>query len=135
MLEKLKTHFYSFLLELGYNITDNGNYEEHFPWLILRTNGYSVLNSFNMKVGKATLVLDIFSQYQGEKEIIQIIENIEEHLIDFIEMYPDVLYGYQKGLKILDDNNTGIVKKHGVASYEFLLGEGLVMEEQEDDGV
>jgi len=36
MLIKLKKDFYSFLNGLGYKITDNGDYVEDFPWLMLR---------------------------------------------------------------------------------------------------
>lgn len=130
MLAQLKSQFYSLIKEKGYNITDNAEYREKFPWLMLRTNGYQVLNSFNMKMSNATLVLDIFSQYSGEKEIIEIVEDIQELLMELQNNNPAILFAYQKSLKILDDKATGPVRKHGVVVYEFLMGHGLEMPEE-----
>ena len=130
MLAQLKSQFYSLIKEKGYNITDNAEYRDKFPWLMLRTNGYQVLNSFNMKMSNATLVLDIFSQYSGEKEIIEIVEDIQELLMELQNTNPAILFAYQKSLKILDDKATGPVRKHGVVVYEFLMGHGLEMPEE-----
>ena len=130
MLAQLKSQFYSLIKEKGYNITDNAEYREKFPWLMLRTNGYQVLNSFNTKTSNATLVLDIFSQYFGEKEIIEIVEDIQELLMELQNTNPAILFAYQKSLKILDDKATGPVRKHGVVVYEFLMGHGLEMPEE-----
>ena len=49
MLKVLKSQFYELIKNLGYNISDNEEYVEKFPWLILRTNGYEVSDSFNAK--------------------------------------------------------------------------------------
>ena len=130
MLAQLKSQFYSLIKEKGYNITDNAEYREKFPWLMLRTNGYQVLNSFNMKMSNATLVLDILSQYSGEKEIIEIVEDIQELLTELQNANPAILFAYQKSLKILDDKATGPVRKHGVVVYEFLMAHGLEMPEE-----
>ena len=134
MLIDLKTKFYSLLTELGYNVTDNGDYVEKFPWLMLRTNGYKSAQAFNSELSSVLLVLDIFSSYAGEKEIIEIVENINQHLVDLRESDPDILYCYQKNVKILDDKSTGLVRKHGVVSYEFLLGQTFteIKEEEEE---
>jgi hypothetical protein len=40
MLKKVKTAFYNLISGLGYNVDDNGAYEETFPWLMLRTGGH-----------------------------------------------------------------------------------------------
>ena len=95
MLAKLKTEFYSLLKGLGYNITDNAEYRENFPWLMVRTNGYQSINSFNLNVSGITLVLDIFSTYPGEKEIIEIVENIGSHLDELRKANPEILFCYQ----------------------------------------
>lgn len=130
MLANLKTQFYSLIKGLGYNITDNAEYKENFPWLMLRTNGYRTLNSFNINMSSAVLVLDIFSKYPGEKEIIEIVENIGAHLDEIKNANPDVMFAYQKTLKILDDKSTGPVRKHGVVVYEFLMGYGIAPVEE-----
>ena len=125
MLKVLKSQFYELIKNLGYNISDNEEYVEKFPWLILRTNDYEVSDSFNAKTGKIILVLDIFSQYKGEKEIIEIVENIQNHLPQLQENNPEILYLFQKDLKILDDKKTGPVRRHGVVVYEFTMGYGI----------
>lgn len=133
MLANLKSQFYSLIKGLGYNITDNAEYKEQFPWLMLRTNGYRTMNSFNVNISSAVLVLDIFSTYSGEKEIIEIVENIGEHLKELQDNNPDIMFAYQKSLKILDDKSTGPVRKHGVVVYEFLLGYGIAPAEEVPD--
>lgn len=133
MLANLKSQFYSLIKGLGYNITDNAEYKEQFPWLMLRTNGYRTMNSFNVNISSAVLVLDIFSTYSGEKEIIEIVENIGGHLKELQDNNPDIMFAYQKTLKILDDKSTGPVRKHGVVTYEFLLGYGIAPAEEVPD--
>ena len=130
MLNKLKSQFYALLKELGYNVTDNAEYKENFPWLMLRTNGYTVFRTFNTNISNVTLTLDIFSTYRGEKEIIEIVENIESHLNELRQNNPEVLYCYQKTMKILDDKTTGPVRKHGVVTYDFLMGYGIELDRQ-----
>lgn len=135
MLYKLKTQFYSLLKELGYNITDSAEYKENFPWLMLRTDGYTAFRSFNTNVSNITLTLDIFSTYCGEKEIIEIADDIESHLSEMRQDNPEVLYCYQKTMKILDDKSTGPVRKHGIITYEFLMGYGVGFDKEvPDDG-
>ena len=133
MLANLNSQFYSLIKGLGYNITDNAEYKEQFPWLMLRTNGYRTMNSFNVNISSAVLVLDIFSTYSGEKEIIEIVENIGEHLKELQDNNPDIMFAYQKTLKILDDKSTGPVRKHGVVTYECLLGYGIAPVEEVPD--
>lgn len=131
MLEKLKTDFYAMLVELGLNVSDNRNFEEgESPWIMLRTNGYQRVQSFGLSASKITLVLDIFSQYNGEREIIKVIDKVASNLESFILQYPEVLYCFQKTVKILDDKTTGPVRKHGVVSYEFLMGINTPEEEE-----
>lgn len=132
MLEKLKTDFYNLLIQLGYNATDNGAYVENFPWLMIRTNGYELNQMRDAEKGTITLVLDIFSQYSGEKEIIEIIENIAEHLKDLYTINSTIIYAHQKSVKILDDNSKGPVRKHGVVSYVFTMARAEKQEVAED---
>ena len=133
MLYKLKTQFYSLLKELGYNITDSAEYKENFPWLMLRTDGYTVFRSFSTNISNIALTLDIFSTHCGEKEIIEIAEDIESHLSELRQNNPEILYCYQKTMKILDDKTTGPVRKHGVITYEFLMGYGVGFDEEAPD--
>lgn len=125
MLKKIKQEMVSLIEDLGYNITDNGVYVENFPWLMLRTNDYQRLDSLDVKVENITFTIDIFSKYTGEQEIIDIAQNITNNLYRIKEKVPAVMFAYQKNCKILDDNNTGPVRKHGILNYQFLLTSGL----------
>lgn len=123
MLKRIKERFYSLVKGLNYNITDNGTYSENFPWLMLRLGNATNLNTFDLRVNAISLTLDIFSTYNGELEIIDIVEDITAHLNDLIKEMPELLYAYQKTFKILDDKSTGPVRKHGIVVYDFLLGQ------------
>jgi hypothetical protein len=133
MVIKLKSQFYSLIKNLGYNITDNGEYVENFPWLMLRLTDNQFTRSQDVLHHKVILTLDIFSAYAGEKEILEIVNNISNALWEFQNNNPEILYAHQKMFKILDDKATGPVKKHGIVNYEFSLGQGLIPEEEEPD--
>lgn len=134
MLEKLKTDFYAMIAGLGYNVSDNRNFETgDSPWLVLRSNGYQRAHSVGLRLSKITLVLDIFSQYNGEREVIQVIDKVADSLEEFLAKHPEVLFCHQKSMKILDDKATGPVRKHGVVSYEFLMGSDKIANEEGED--
>lgn len=125
MLKRTKQEMVSLIKDLGYNITDNGVYVENFPWLMLRTSNYQRLDSLDVKVENITFTIDIFSKYTGEQEIIDITQDITNNLYKIKEKVPAVMYSYQKSCRILDDKDTGLVRKHGVINYQFLLTSGL----------
>lgn len=133
MVINLKKKFYTLIHNLGYNITDNGAYVENFPWLMLRLTDSQFLQSIDTSINRVVLTLDVFSTYAGEQEIMEISENITNHLQSFQNENPEILFAYQKMFKILDDKATGPVRKHGVINYEFLLGQGLIPEEEAPD--
>ena len=133
MVSNLKAKFYSLIKGLGYKITDNGNYVEDFPWLMLRLTNDEFFRSYDVLNHNVVLTLDIFSTYAGEKEILEIVENITNSLWHFQKENPEILYCHQKMFKILDDKATGTVKKHGVVNYEFHLGQGLIPNEEAEN--
>ena len=132
MVQKMKTKLCSLVRELGYNITDNGAYVDKFPWLMVRLSNHSRVETFDTRIDSITLTIDIFSKYKGEKEILDIVEDITNHIQTIRKDNPEVMYIAQKSLKILDDNKTGIVKKHGVLSYQFLLSSNPEEDENDD---
>lgn len=134
MLGKLKADFYSLVSRLGYNVSDTRNFEgTDTPWLLVRTGSYERLYSYNLEMIKITLIVDIFSSYDGEKEIIDIIDDIVSYLPDFVNARDEILYCHQKDLKILDDKSIGTLKKHGVLTLDFLMGSSTLDEEEEDN--
>ena len=124
MLATIKTQFVNKIKELDYNVTDNGTYRENFPWLMVRTGGHQSSVSLDVRYDIITLILDIFSTYNGEKEIIEISENILSHLKELREN-PHITSAIQSGMKILDDNSSGPVRKHGVVTYQFIVTSGI----------
>lgn len=134
MLKKAKEALFNLISSLGYNCTDNGAYEEIFPWLMLRTNNHKREESFDCRTDIIVLTVDIFSTYSGEQEIIDIVDNISNHIWDLREALPELQYVQQSSLHILDDKAKGPVRKHGVVSYQLLLttGEQKPAEEDED---
>lgn len=133
MVQKIKTDLCSLVRELGYNITDNGAYVENFPWLMVRLGAYNRADAANVRIDSITLIIDIFSKYKGEKEILDIVENITDNIWNLKKDNPKLMYVMQKDLKILDDNATGPIKKHGVLTYQFLLSSTIGEEDTADD--
>ena len=133
MLTTIKEQFYNLLKSLGYKVTDNGTYKEDFPWLMLTTGNYQSSVSLDIRYDVITLKLDIFSVYNGEKEIIQISENIVNHLQDLRKNNPDITAITQKKMTIIGDKETGPARKHGILTYQFLVTSGLDLEDNNDD--
>ena len=135
MTIKIKEKVYKVIKDLGYNITDNGDYVENFPWLMLKLQNDQVFFTPDTRYHRVVLALDIFSTYAGEKEILTIVSDITNHLQNLQTEMPELLYHYQRACKILDDKSTGPIRKHGIVNYEFILGEGLIEEEAPEDEV
>lgn len=60
----------------------------------------------------------IFSDYDGEKEIL----NMESEIFDALEQFykiDGVTYVRESGFRILDDKSTGVFRKHGIISLTF----------------
>ena len=129
MLGLIKTKFCEFLRSLDYNVSDNGTHREEFPWLMLRVNDAKVLKTRDLDITDARLVIDIFSTYNGEKEILDIVDNINHHIKEFIGDFGFIQYAYMRSLRIIDDPETGPVRKHGIATFSFML-----TKEDEEDG-
>ncbi len=121
MLAATKQRFFQFIQELGYNVDDNGTYREQFPWLMLRMSDAQVAKSRDINITDIRIVVDIFSTYNGEKEILDIVDNINAHIREFIAAYPEIQFCFMRSLRIIDDKETGPVRKHGVATFSFMV--------------
>ena len=124
MLNEVKTQVYQLIKNLGYNITDNGTYKENFPWLMLKTTGHTLRTSLDLRYDVITFNLDIFSTYAGEEEIINIVDNIANHLDDLRGVNPNITAIAQTAMKIIPDKETGPVRKHGIVTYRIMLTAG-----------
>ena len=121
MIENLKKKIYEKIAGAGYHITDKQDYEELFPWVILRMTRMNRAQAITSIHYTVDYTLDIFSKYSGEAEIIQM-ENTISQLMDKLATEDATIMGVQlKQCRILDDKSTGTVLKHGILTYEFVL--------------
>lgn len=137
MTSIIKKKVFSALKGAGLNVTDNGAYEEKFPWCMLRLGNKQSVKYLDTRVTSITFAIDIFSNYAGELEIL----SLEEEITPIMESIQDdrIMGVSLSSFKIMDDKSKGPVKKHGVLTYQFLLDTTLDLdreeEEEPDDGI
>lgn len=134
MISEIKTKFFDILSnELGYNVVDNPERGSDFPCVFLKMGNTTrdlFHNNFRFQI---KFKIDIFSNYDGEKEILEMEEAIfaaAQALYDVI----GVTYVRQSDFRILDDKSTSVVRKHGVITYT-IVSTGMVeeVEDEQDD--
>ena len=124
MLLEIKQEIFNMLQnELGYRVTDNPyqqKLEEIFPTVFLTLSNANRVNVKNNGfICKFTFKIDIFSEYNGEKEIILMEENIAALLPELMERFEYIVGVSENSFKILDDKSTSVVRKHGVILYSI----------------
>ena len=131
MISEIKTKFFDILSnELGYNVVDNPERGNDFPCVLLKMGNTTrdlFHNNFRFQI---KFKIDIFSNYDGEKEILEMEEAIfaaAQALYDVV----GVTYVRQSDFRILDDKSTSVVRKHGIITYT-IVSTGMV-EEVEDE--
>ena len=134
MISEIKTKFFDILSnELGYNVVDNPERGNDFPCVLLKMGNTTrdlFHNNFRFQI---KFKIDIFSNYDGEKEILEMEEAIfaaAQALYDVI----GVTYVRQSDFRILDDKSTSVVRKHGIITYT-IVSTGMVeeVEDEQDD--
>ena len=124
MVSEVKKQLIALLKRLGYNVGDGGQYKEEFPWLIVKTSGYNRAETYDLSLRTISLTVDIFSNYNGEREILEIIENIGDNIAEIKNNNPAVLNIIQHQCRIIGDKSTGPVRKHGIITYTFVMAVG-----------
>lgn len=124
MLLEIKQEIFNMLQnELGYRVTDNPyqqELEEIFPTVFLTVSNANRVNVKNNGfICNFTFKIDIFSEYNGEKEIILMEEDIAALLPDLMERFEYIVGVSEHSFKILDDKSTSVVRKHGVILYSI----------------
>lgn len=132
MFQTIKKGFYELVKDLGYNVSDNGTYRDQFPWLMVKTAGASSVRALDVRIDSYSIALDVFSTYNGEQEILNIVEHINGELPNLMEQFPQIQFAELSTLKVLDDKETGPVRKHGVAVFRFILS-GHYQEVSDDE--
>ena len=130
MVSRIKTQLYDLITGLGYRVADVRPNSEPLPWLLIRTGGHSRTDTRDLRYDIITINVDIFSAYSGEKEILEIIENISNHIQELKLTNETIIYIEQKTCRIIDDNKTGPCRKHGIVSFRFICSSGLVDKEE-----
>lgn len=129
MVSRIKTQLYNLITGLGYRVADVRPNQEPLPWLLIRTGGHNRSDTMDLRYDIITINVDIFSAYSGEKEILEIIEDISNHIQELKLDNDSIIYAEQKTCKILDDKSTGPCRKHGIAIFRFLCTTGLIDKE------
>ena len=133
MLKDLKEDFRTHLQTvLDTTIYDTGTYREDvFPFIKIKMSGVSSRHARDVVMMNVSITLDIFSKYTGEQEILEIIDTISKSLPRFLREKDYLTYCYLQRLQILDDNETGPARKHGIATFSFLITGGFGDEDNE----
>ena len=122
MIAKIKTKLYDILAtDLSYTVMDSpyDNQERVFPYVMLTLSNVvrdSYKNAFQNQI---KFKIDIFSDYNGEKEVFDMEEAIFEK-INTLYGIPEITYVRESSFKIIDDKSTGTVKKHGIIQYNII---------------
>ena len=122
IINQIKVKFFDILTnDLKYHVIDHPQKEKNkqFPCVLLKIQKVSrdfFKNNFRIQVN---IKIDIFSNYDGEKEILE----MEEAIFAAAQALYDV---------VGDDKSTAVVRKHGIISYS-IISAGKVEEDQEDD--
>lgn len=133
LINDVKIKFYDILSSLGYNVVDYPEETTTFPCVFLKLSG-SKRDLFNKNFKfEMKFKIDIFSNYDGEKEIMEMQEeifNAAQALYDVV----GVTYVRESDFRILDDKSTSLVRKHGILIYT-IYSAGMVqeVEDEQDD--
>ena len=122
IVEDVKKALYNILTQdLGYTVVDNSTEENDCPWIRLRTsNLYKQPFKDKEYSYNITYVLDIFSDYDGELEILQIEQNIFNN-INQLYSIDGVSRVSGSTLHLFDDKSTGVLIKRGSIVYDITL--------------
>lgn len=131
MIDKIKVKLFDILSkDLGYNVVDNPERGENFPCVFLKLGNTTrdiFRNNFRFQI---KFKIDIFSNYDGEKEILEMESEIFDAIQSLYEI-DGVTYVRQSDFRILDDKSTSVMRKHGIITLS-IVSTGMV-EEVEDE--
>jgi hypothetical protein len=99
--------------------------ERNFPYLMITLNNATRIKYKNCYSDKIKFKIDIFSNYEGEKEVFEIEDNIFNNL-EALYDNEYVTAAYESSFKVIDDKTTGALIKHGVLQVTVLSTGGLI---------
>lgn len=134
IIQTVKKQIYNILSkDLKYKVMDNpyNTTERVFPYILLNLydiqrdrlkNNYQYILKYK---------IDIFSDYEGEKEVLEMEQNIYDNMEKLYEN-EFITYFRENGFRIIDDKTTGVTRKHGVIFYTIFLTGGMVEDETDE---
>lgn len=125
MVERLKQVFYTALSENNIDLRDTKNFAEAFPQIFLRTSNIKRIYYQGISAINVSFTLDLFSKYSGEKEILDLEQEISTIARNLVDTNDFIMGMGLRSCLIQDDDSTGINIKHGILIYDFVLAEVL----------
>lgn len=125
MVERLKQVFCTALSENNIDLRDTKNFAEVFPQVFLRTSNIKRIYYQGVSAINVSFTLDLFSKYSGEKEILDLEQEISTIARNLVDTNDFIMGMGLRSCLIQDDNSTGINIKHGILIYDFVLAEVL----------
>ena len=125
MVERLKQVFYTALSENNIDLRDTKNFAEVFPQVFLRTSNIKRVYYQGVSAINVSFTLDLFSKYSGEKEILDLEQQISTIARNLVDANNFIMGMGLRSCLIQDDDSTGINIKHGILIYDFVLAEVL----------
>lgn len=125
MVERLKQAFYTALSENNIDLRDTKNFAEAFPQIFLRTSNIKRIYYQGVSAINVSFTLDLFSKYSGEKEILDLEQEISTIARNLVDTNDFIMGMGLRSCLIQDDDSTGINIKHGILIYDFVLAEVL----------
>lgn len=125
MVERLKQVFYTALSENNIDLRDTKNFAEAFPQVFLRTSNIKRIYYQGVSAINVSFSLDLFSKYSGEKEILDLEQEISTIARNLVDTNDFIMGMGLRSCLIQDDDSTGINIKHGILIYDFVLAEVL----------
>lgn len=125
MVERLKEVFCTALSENNIDLRDTKNFAEVFPQVFLRTSNIKRIYYQGVSAINVSFTLDLFSKYSGEKEILDLEQEISTIARNLVDTNDFIMGMGLRSCLIQDDDSTGINIKHGILIYDFVLAEVL----------
>lgn len=125
MVEQLKQVFCTALSENNIDLRDTKNFAEVFPQVFLRTSNIKRIYYQGVSAINVSFTLDLFSKYSGEKEILDLEQEISTIARNLVDTNDFIMGMGLRSCLIQDDDSTGINIKHGILIYDFVLAEVL----------
>lgn len=123
MLIELKEKLFDILHNtLNYNVEDTAygvGDDIVYPFVLLETSKSSKDNFNNSFKYLYSFNIHVFSNYNGEKEVVNIETEIYNALNALYEL-DGVIYFRERSFRIIDDKSTQTIKKHGIITIDII---------------